>query len=79
MATVTTSVTGLSGVATDGTDTGTLNITSGTLLSTSLTSIIGYSTINVSANAAHVISLPSTILATTSGTVTMLIISTIGV
>ena len=61
MATVSTTVSGLSGVATDGTDVGTLNITSGTLVSASFASIIGYSTINVTANAAHVISLPSTI------------------
>jgi Ca2+-binding RTX toxin-like protein len=79
MATVSSSVTGLASIADDGTDTGTLNITSGTLASTSLSQFTGYSTINVSANAAHVIDVPTTILASTSATVTMVVTSTIGV
>lgn len=79
MATVSSSVTGLAAIADDGTDTGTLNVTSGTLASTSLAQFTGYSTINVSANAAHIISVPITILASTSATLTMVVTSTIGI
>src|SRR3546814_6002273 len=78
MATVSTSVPGLAGIADDATDAGILNITSGTLTATSLATVTGYSTINVTANAAHVISMPATILVDTAGTVTMVVGSTIG-
>src|SRR3546814_7442175 len=78
MATVSTTVSGLAGIADDATDAGILNITSGTLTATSLATVTGYSTINVTANAAHVISMPATILVDTAGTVPMLVGRTIG-
>jgi Ca2+-binding RTX toxin-like protein len=71
-------VANLGSVAT-GNGSDTLNITSGTLVSASLSSIVGYSTINVTSNAAHVIALANTALVNTSGTVTVTVTSTIGV
>jgi Ca2+-binding RTX toxin-like protein len=79
MATVSSSVSNLGSVANDSADTGTLNITSGVLTSTSFSTLVGCSTINVNSNGSHIISIPNTILANTQATMTVTVSSTLSV
>ena len=60
-------------------DTGTLTITAGTLVSSSLDSARGYATINVNSNAAHEITFAQDYLFNSSGTITISFSSTLGV
>ena len=64
MATVSSTVTNLPGIAA-GSGSDILNISAGTLTAGGLSSLVGYSTINITSNAAHVIDPPNTILSNT--------------
>ena len=79
MSTQATSVSDISTYATAAVGVTTLSITSGVLVADTLTSVTGYTTLQIATNGAHVIDIPSTFLTTSGATLTVTVSSTIGV